>query len=242
MSTTASPGTPNPHEGDAAAGPNRGPRTGGSWWRRMLHPLRRMTLRTKLVFSVVALVAVLGVVVSLVSALFLRTYLVGQLDHQVEYAASRAFYAAMGAVNEPGGVTASDLVTRVLRTPGLSAGTVVAVVSDQGDVKYGYLSPRDPSASQQSVSGNANANIAAIAPSSRPVDVDLGGTLGQVRMEAVQLPSGTLVIGLPLADVNATTAQLLTIFLLVTAVAIAAAGGVGLLIVVLALRPLDRVA
>lgn len=242
MSTTASPGTPNPHEGDAAAGPSRGPRTGGTWWRRMLHPLRRMTLRTKLVFSVVALVAVLGVVVSLVSALFLRTYLVGQLDHQVEYAASRASFAALRSLSQPGGVTAKQLLGDVVSTPGLSAGTVVAVVSDQGDVNAVYLSPRDPTAPQQKTSGNANADIAGIAPGNQPVDVDLGGTLGQYRMDAVQLPTGTLVIGLPLADVNATTAQLLTIFLLVTAVAIAAAGGVGLLIVVLALRPLDRVA
>ena len=203
MSTTASPGTPNPHEGDAAAGPNRGPRTGGSWWRRMLHPLRRMTLRTKLVFSVVTLVAVLGVVVSLVSALFLRTYLVGQLDHQVEYAASRASFAALRSLSQPGGVTAKQLLGDVVSTPGLSAGTVVAVVSDQGDVNAVYLSPRDPTAPQQKTSGNANADIAGIVPGNQPVDVDLGGTLGQYRMDAVQLPTGPLVIGRPLADVDA---------------------------------------
>lgn len=208
----------------------------------MRQPLRRLTLRTKLVFAVVALVAVLGAVISLVSALFLRGYLVGQLDHQLEYAAQRGYFTALSSVNQDGGVSAKQLLADVVSTPGISAGTVVAVVSEQGDVNTVYLSPRVPRATQQSVSSDANANIAAIAPSGQPVDVDLGGTLGQYRMVAVQLPTGTLAIGLPLADVNGTTTQLLTIILLVTAVAIAAAGGVGLLTVVLALRPLDRVA
>jgi two-component system OmpR family sensor kinase len=208
----------------------------------MWHPLRRLTLRTRLVFAVVALVAVLGVVISLVSALFLRSYLVGQLDHQLEFAAQRAYFTALSSVNRDGGVTAKQLLADVVSTPGISAGTVLAVVSDQGDVNTVYLSPRVPQATQQSVSRDANDNIAAIAPSGQPVDVDLGGTLGQYRMVAVQLPTGTLAIGLPLADANATTTQLLTIILLVTAVAIAAAGGVGLLTVVLALRPLGRVA
>jgi two-component system OmpR family sensor kinase len=214
----------------------------GERWEAVRHPLRHTTLRTKLVFSVVALVALLGVVISLVSALFLRDYLVGQLDNQLEQAARRGYFVALQAVNQPGGVTANDLLADVVGAPGLSAGTVIAVVSDHGDVNSIYLSPRDPSATKQSVSKDANSNIAAIPASGAPTDVDLGGTLGEYRMVAVQLPSGTLVIGLPLATVQSTTAQLLTIILLVTAVAIAAAGGVGLLIVVLALRPLDRVA
>jgi two-component system OmpR family sensor kinase len=85
--------------------------------------------------------------------------------------------------------------------------------------------------------------LATVPQNGAPVDVDLGGTLGEYRMAALELPgSNELVIGLPLSEVQATTAQLLTIILAVTAVGIVVAGGVGLLIVVLSLRPLERMA
>lgn len=211
-------------------------------WHAWAHPLRRTTLRTRLVFAVVALVAVLGVVISLVSALFLQRYLVQRLDGQLSYAASRGEAVALSAIGTPGGVSATDLLRQVVSARGLSPGTYAALMTADGHTYSVYLSS-DPAATPHSASPDASSTIAAVPDDGTPTTVDLGGDLGQYRLVAVELPqSAELVIGLPLADVNATTAQLLTIILLVTAVAIAVAGGVGLLTVVLALRPLDRVA
>jgi two-component system OmpR family sensor kinase len=223
---------------DAGTPPAREP-----WWRRwFVAPWRRTTLRTKLVLAVVALVAVLGVIISLVSALFLRGYLVQKLDDQLEQTARRSYFVALQVINQPNGVTARDLLSDVVGAPGLSAGTVVAVVTNDGRTTSFYLS-RNPRATQQSASPDANTKIAGLPANSQPTVVDLGGTLGEYRMVSVQLPdSAALVVGLPLSDVNTTTAQLLTIILLVTAAGIAVAGGVGLLLVFLALRPLGRVA
>ncbi|NNC13928.1 HAMP domain-containing histidine kinase [Planctomonas sp. JC2975] len=205
-------------------------------------PWRRVTLRTKLVIAVVSLVAVLGVVISLVGALFFRDYQVNKLDEQLDQAARRGYFVALQAVNQPGGVSGKQLAGAAATAPGLSAGTVVAVVTNDGTTYSVYLS-RDPRATQQSASPDANARIAALPADGTYTDVDLGGTLGDYRMVSVQLPnSGALVVGLPLADVNAATTRLLTIILLVTVVGIAIAGGLGLLIVFVALRPLGRVA
>ncbi|MGA0568276.1 sensor histidine kinase [Rathayibacter sp. KR2-224] len=237
--TTAAPGTPHP---EPRQGTGRGRRTGRAWLRAALHPLRHTTLRTKLVLSVVALVAVLGVVISLVSALFLQRYLVERLDAQLGNAASRGELTALQAIGAPGGVAADDLLRQVLDSRGLSPGTVAALITSDGHTYSMYLSG-DQAATPQTASPDASTKIAAVPTNGTATSVDLGGTLGQYRLVAVALPqSAELVVGLPLADVNATTTQLLTIILLVTVVAIAAAGGVGLLIVVLALRPLGRVA
>jgi two-component system OmpR family sensor kinase len=211
-----------------------------------------MTLRAKLVLAVVALVAVLGVVISLVSALFLQRYLVGRLDDQLDFAASRGQAVAFEAIGAPGGVSAKALLSEVVNARGLSAGTYAALITSDGHLYSVYLST-DPSATLQSTSTDVSARMSALPTDGTATTINLGGTLGEYRVVAVKMPGTTsadssdptsaeLVIGLPLADVNATTGQLLTIILAVTVGGIAAAAGVGLLIVVLALRPLDRVA
>jgi two-component system OmpR family sensor kinase len=209
---------------------------------RRRHPLHRLTLRTRLVLSMVALVAVLGVVISLFSALFLQSYLVGRLDEQLTSAAQRGEAVAIQAIGTPGGISTNGLLSDVVRAPGLPPGTVVSLVTSTGGITTYYLS-RDPSATQQTASGDVNQRIAAVPSSGSATDVDLGGTLGQYRFVGVELPqSAELVVGLPLSEVTGTTAQLLTIILLVTLAVIVLAGGLGTIIVLLALRPLDRVA
>ncbi|MGN6127763.1 MAG: sensor histidine kinase [Humibacter sp.] len=203
---------------------------------------RRMTLRTRLVLAVVSLVAVLGVVISLLSALLLQGYLVQRLDEQLNYAVNRGEVVALHVATAPGGATAQVIVSEVVRASGLSPGTVAAFVAADGQTSIAYLG-RDQAATAQTFAPDASSKLAAVPQDGTPFTVDLGGTLGQYRMAALQLPdSNELVIGLPLADVQATTARLLTIILAVTAVGIVAAGGIGTLIVVLALRPLERMA
>ena len=210
--------------------------------RKGWHPFRRMTLRSKLVLAVVVLVAVLGLVISLISALFLQNYLVGRLDDQLGQASNRGERVALEAMSVPGGVTPNALLSAVVNASGTSAGTLAAIVTDTSTYSA-YLKPYDPGAPEQTPPTYVNDRIARVPPDATPVDVDLGGTLGNYRMVAVPLTSaGELVIGLPLSEVESTTAQLVTVILLVTLCALVAVAGVGSLIVILSLRPLDRVA
>ncbi|QDZ16967.1 HAMP domain-containing protein [Humibacter ginsenosidimutans] len=230
---------PRPAEPDAM---RRSPRRFRDRVRDLFTPLSRVTLRTRLVLSVVALVAVLGVVVGLVSALFLRSYLVGQLDRQLESVAQRGRLVAVQAIVQQGGITAQQLAGSVGRASGLPPATVVSVVTTSGEMVSFSLND-DPNATQHVFTDAENEKIATVPANGEPTDVGLGSALGDYRFVAVQLPgSAELLVGLPLSNVTATTTQLLTIILFVTLVVVVLAGALGTFIVVLALRPLARVA
>ncbi|WP_243064376.1 cell wall metabolism sensor histidine kinase WalK [Humibacter sp. RRB41] len=226
---------------DAGTDRTRTPRSETPSGRRHWWSWRHMTLRTRLVLAVVALVAVLGVIISLVSALFLQQYLVGQLDKQLNSAAERGYMVAVQTLGS-GSITTAQLAGAVGRASGLPPGTVVSVVTSAGQMQTFSLN-NDPNATQRTITDAENSKIAAVPVGGYPTDVDFGTALGQYRFVAVELPqSAELLVGLPLSTVTSTTAQLLTIILAVTLVGIVIAGGIGLLIVVLSLRPLERMA
>lgn len=206
---------------------------------RWRHPFRSWTLRSRLVLAVVALVAVLGVIIGLVSVLFLRGYLLGRLDDQLQGAAQRSGVAAADTYAHVGQLPS---ITELLQRSALSPGAFAAYIQDGVVTNPGYIPPGG-NAKAPTASGNWQEQLVALSLGGRADSVDLGGSLGDYRVQAVALPNRTeLVIGLPLSDVQQTTAQLALIIALVTIGALALAAGTGLLIVRLALRPLDRVA
>ena len=203
-----------------------------SWADRLRHPFRSWTLRTRLVAAVVALIAVLGVVIGLVSVLFLQSYLVGRLDTQL----NRALEIGVRAT-QPSGGGPSDAVGVLGQIPG----TLGARITDGNSINVVILG----GSQVQSVarpSDNFQEQMLALPADRRPVSADLGGSLGEYRLAAAELADGSeLVIGLPMTEVNSTTGQLIFVIFMVTLAGAIIAIGIGLLIVRLALRPLDRV-
>ena len=98
---------------------------------------------------------------------------------------------------------------------------VAAVVSDGKTVDAGYLTS---SGSRAALSDKAQAQLAAIAGSRKPVTLDLDG-LGRYRVVAAPSRRGgdIIVTGLSMSNVDATLIRMLVIFGIVTVIALAAA-------------------
>ncbi len=193
---------------------------------------RAWSLRRRLVVGIVALLALVSVIVGLVSAVVLRNVLVVRLDEQVR-SVNEAFLApGAGGGADGGGRPAPQDASRT--------GALV-LLADGGTVQIGAYLSEDLREVQLSV--EQVERLLEVPPAGRPTTVDLGGTLGEYRVESRVDSTGTrLVGGLPLAEVNATIRELLVIVGLVTVAALAIAAVVGAAVVRVALRPLGRVA
>ncbi|WP_253259614.1 sensor histidine kinase [Subtercola boreus] len=206
-----------------------------------------MTLRRRLILSVAALIAMLGLAIGLVSTLTLNGVLVSRLDAQLPGGGGSS-----GASAPPsGGYTLqlrnNDPSTFLERQPvgtvGLisSAGIVVtsgAVVSTGSDTTGGF-----DNTSIATLSAVQIAQLVAVPTSANPVTVDLGGSLGQYRVVSLVTTNGaSVVLGVSLASVQATIAQQALITVIITVVGLLLAVAIGGLIIRFALRPLQRVA
>lgn len=217
---------------------------GGRWPR--LRPFRSWTLRSRVVLAVVAMLAVLGAVIGTVSVLALQSYLMNRLDGQLTSALSRGQHAA-DRINA-GGPTVPE-AAGVVQTPGQATGTLGAVRSANGGLLFApvVLSDRPPGTSNnqplqpEAVPINGMA-LLTIPSDQRPHTVDLGSALGSYRVAAAELDNGdSVIIGLPLSDVNATVAQLTLVIVLVTLAGLIFAFLLASFIVRLAMKPLERV-
>lgn len=197
------------------------------------------TLRRRLVLGIVALLAAASLIVGVVSVLALRGFLMDRLDEQLAAATGRTQMAASGhdgdsaAPRPPGG----DFST--LRFGVQGPLTITAVVV--GDAaRAGIVTPEG----EISILGSEQAEALIDVPASgEPVTVDLGGEIGEYRVAAEEIAPGVMFItGLPLTDVTAPVNQLIAVIAVVALVVLGAAAAAGLMVVRLALRPLDRVA
>ncbi|GAA4194921.1 HAMP domain-containing sensor histidine kinase [Gryllotalpicola kribbensis] len=212
-------------------------RRAAGWLR---HPFRSWTLRRKLVAAVVALVAVLGVAIGSVSVTLLHNYLIDRVDVQLQYASERGITIAVQSYLHGQSVGADTIVTYT----GQPGGTFAALL--QGShVTSSYYQPTGSEGGAHKAVADADfvSKMLSLPKDGTPTSVDLGGNLGEYRVAAEDLPDGqNLVIGLPLAEAQATTEHLTLTMLFATIAASLFAAGIGLLIVRLSLRPLDRVA
>ncbi|HEY5223965.1 MAG TPA: ATP-binding protein [Microbacteriaceae bacterium] len=214
------------------------------WARWLRDPFRSWTLRRRLVLAVVALLAVLGLIIGLVSVLFLENYLIDRLDGQLSAAGHRSQAVAIEAIQRAN-PTADQLATVIIEATGQVPGTFVGVVVNNNVVATSYLgvSRAGANIAPQTISPGSKTALVALPIDGTPTSVDLGGTLGEYRMVSVSLTNNSeLVLGLPLGESQNTVARLGWIIGIVTSLALVVAVAVGLLIVRLALRPLDRVA
>jgi two-component system OmpR family sensor kinase len=197
----------------------------------------RRTLRFRLLASVMALVVGACLVLGVVTVFALRSFLIGQLDHQLE-AASDQHVATDGdhdgddkaAVGDGDGDNGfGDARGQAIGTLGIRLvnGRLTAI----GIV--GRTSSPRPSA--------ADLVTFRTLPIGHPHSRDLG-PLGDYRMLALAGPDGDRVItALPLHPVNETLGKLFLVEIVVFAVVVAATAAGGLGLVRLSLRPLGRV-
>ncbi|WP_426519332.1 sensor histidine kinase [Diaminobutyricibacter sp. McL0618] len=232
-----------------AASAARVPRTppGRRKWGRLprIRPFRSWTLRSRVVLVVVAMLAVLGAVIGAVSVFALQTYLLNRLDTQLTSAVVRGQHAADQIYGSS--PTGPD-VTRIVNTPGQPVGTFGVVRS--GDLLiYPVILAKRPSeaAPNQPVGPQIvpvpTSELLSLPADGQPRTVNLGSELGDYRVAAAQLINGdSVIIGLPLDELNATVSQLTLVIALVTLAGIIFAFLIASFVVRLAMRPLARVA
>jgi two-component system OmpR family sensor kinase len=195
----------------------------------------RRTLRFRLLASVMALVVGAGLVLGIVTVFALRSFLIGQLDHQLEAASGRHVATDAGRDSDNTG------------TPGDSDGGF----GDARGQAIGTLGIRLVSGRLTSIGivGQSTAPVPSAAdvatfralPIGHPASRDLGA-MGDYRLMALVGPDGDRVVtALPLHPVNDTLASLFVVEIVVFAVVVAATAAGGLGLVRLSLRPLERV-
>ncbi|WP_328765212.1 MULTISPECIES: sensor histidine kinase [unclassified Streptomyces] len=203
---------------------------------------RPWSLRARLVVSAVALIAVVGAAIGVVTTLSLRQYLVEKVDQQLRIAVD------MATPRNPSPAKAGRDGLWFVSAPGTPLGAV-GIRSEPGGTTEGArlaaiggpgLETRQPLTPAQS---RPLEKVAAKAAADRgrpaPVDVDLPG-LGSYRVQAS--PEGNLALAYPLAEVDSTVQTLIAVEVFVTLAGLIAASLAGQALVAVALRPLRRVA
>ncbi|WP_328926493.1 HAMP domain-containing histidine kinase [Streptomyces sp. NBC_00190] len=205
---------------------------------RPKRPGRPWSLRTRLVVSAVALIAVVGAAIGTVTTLALRLYLVNNLDDQLRI--------SVGMASSPPGVQKAIREGRSVLGPGTPLGAVGFRIDSDGKVLGAYRSVRDedPERRSQPLTEAQTAVLAKAARTaeqgrSAPVNLSLPG-LGSYRV--LPAPDGSLVLGFPLHEVDSTVNTLVAVEVCVTLAGLIAASLAGQALVGVALRPLRRVA
>jgi len=200
---------------------------------------RRLTLRRRLVFGIVALLALVTVLIGVFSVFALQGFLVGRLDAQLTAATGRSQEAFEGRPNDDFG--GRPPAGEVLALPGQGAGTLAGLVASNQLTTAAVL---DQSGVPISLDATQLASLSTVQPGAAPVTVDLGGTLGQYRviMQKTSASDVSLLIGLPLSEVQAIVLRLTLLIAVIGILGVAAAAIAGAVVVRLALRPLERVA
>lgn len=195
------------------------------------------SLERRLVLGILTLLSVASIIVGVVSAVALNGFLIERLDAQLTSATTRSQGEIGG---RPEGRGRPNIPDGGAFLPGQGSGTVGAVVQSDGTVVRGIFI--DDDGDIDVLSPEQAMLISTIDPGSAPVTVRLGGELGEYRMIAAALTGGgSVVVGLPLAEVRDTIFRLVGIIALVTIIALVVVAAVGPLVVRLALRPLGRV-
>ena len=197
---------------------------------------RPWTLRRQLIAAISLLLVVLSVIIGLVSVLALRGYLIDRLDAQIAEATSR-FQAVVDRPDGPYGGEHPDSPAPALPLSGLPPGTIGAFIGD-GPIRGAILGAE---LGTTVLSAEQAAALRSVPTDGTAVTVDLG-ELGEYRVAARPAETGeSLLVGLPLADVESTVLQLVTVIAVVAAAGLLVVLVVGTAIVRFALRPLDRV-
>ncbi len=195
------------------------------------------TLRRRLVLTVVALLALVSLIIGLVSVAILRASLLEGLDDQLRSAADRSRSALDGRGGPGFDEPSRPTVESILNGPAQGPGTL-ALVFDGRTITAGYI---DEAGRIRVLTEDEVRRLAEHANEDAPVSINLG-SIGTYRVVTASTGTGTTyLIGLPLAGVQQTVAQLAMTIALVSAAGLLVVALMAAWIVRLALRPLQRV-
>ncbi|WP_224058605.1 sensor histidine kinase [Streptomyces kanamyceticus] len=208
--------------------------------RRLVGARRRgpRTLRTRLVLSAVALIAVVCAVIGTVTTIALKSHLYEQLDSALGGIAKRA----AGPAGPDGRRDPLEFVSRGPQ----ELGTIGAEVHE-GSVGRALVSTEPDSGSGSPLPDATELDddqVAALATVPRdgdPHNVDIPG-LGEYRVTYTPGLTGDFLVGVPTTKVQNTLNTLIVVEVSVTAAGLVAASLAGAAMVGVALRPLRRIA
>ncbi|WP_406507609.1 sensor histidine kinase [Streptomyces sp. NBC_00212] len=200
---------------------------------------RPWSLRTRLVVSAVALLAVVGAVIGTVTVLAMGANLQRQLDDQLRAGLPMRGlgHGGLGPVKADG-----DRLDFIVSKPGQPLHTVGAGAPPGGTPLSGLRSTqpeREGESRTQPMSDEQTAALATVPKDGHVHAVTIPG-LGDYR--AMWDQDHTFVLGFPTDRLDATVNTLVLVVICVTAAGLVAAGIAGAAIVGVALRPLRRVA
>lgn len=205
------------------------------------------SLRTRLVVSAVALIAVVCAVIGTVTTIALRSHLYEQLDGSLGAVAMRASGPQpKPGEGLPGGITADsgDPLRFVSKGP-QELGTIGAVVEGDGSVGEALVSDEPDSGTVEPrtdrLDAAQSAALGSVPRDAHPHNVDVPG-LGEYRVQYASGPNGNFLVGIPTTKVQNTLNTLVIVEVSVTAAGLVAASLAGAAMVGVALRPLRRVA
>lgn len=190
-----------------------------------LHPMGRGTLSRTLVLRTTALVAVIAIFLSGLTALAMHRILEGQFDAQLISVAKRDFGP------DP------DNDRRIPRLPG-GPGQTQGLLYFTSDGTYAYI---QQDLSSVELTDTAISQLAALTPSSEPQNIQLD-TAGSYRVYVTSSGGVTQVVGLPTAQLVASMTSLVGAAALLTALSILIAFLAARQVVERSLAPLARLA
>ncbi|MET4781106.1 ATP-binding protein [Glaciihabitans sp. UYNi722] len=197
------------------------------------------SLRRRLVLAVVGLLAAVSIVIGAVSVLALQGILMQGLDRQLTQATGRS-EGGFGQIAPGQLLTREEIlnqrVQQIVSRQG--PGTVIAIVSAD---TVATAAVKSQNGTLQALSVAQSGPLLA-ASTGVSTTVSLPDGLGDYRVTATQLSSGIqIVTGLPLGDVQAVLLRLAAVIAGITIIGLVIAAFVGIYIVRVALRPLQRV-
>ncbi|MFF1511650.1 sensor histidine kinase [Streptomyces sp. NPDC058326] len=209
---------------------------------------RPWSLRTRLVVSAVALIAVVAAVIGTVTTIAFRSYLYDRADEQVRTVSDRAAGPPVatglgpddpGRGQDPLGFVEGPVPTGTLGAVLVDGRLTSAGYSAEAETENGGLYGRNV---RTELDAAQRAALAAVPRDGEPHTVDLPGRLGSYRVEYAEGSRGTFLTGIPLTEVEDALSTLVVVELSVTGAGLVAASLAGTVLVGVALRPLRRVA
>jgi two-component system OmpR family sensor kinase len=245
---SSSPPTDVPSRTDVSESPKARWRDPAGW-----------SLRARLVATMIALLAVLGLVVGTTAELFLHRTLYDQVDSKLNDAAGRTLrefgYQPGGAPGNPNNQVNGIACRAAARSnppsgnpgggpaSGQPENTLMVCLSGSG-IKGGILRERQTTWNREydTLPSGVTATLQALPTDRSHRTADLG-ELGDYRLTARAMSDGSVVLtGLPLKDAQAILLQVAGLVAGVTLFALLVAGFAGAVIVRRTLKPLSRVA
>ncbi|MFJ8939576.1 sensor histidine kinase [Streptomyces sp. NPDC102365] len=207
------------------------------------------TLRTRLVVSAVALIAVVCAVIGTVTTIALRSHLYEQLDETLRDATMRAagpLRIEGGGPDLGGKGKLQKSLAEFVKQGPQPSGTVAAEVTDGSitEARVGKKSKSDdgiPDLNAESLTTAQTSALASVPQDGRPHTVTLPG-LGEYHVQFQTGDNGSFYVGVPTEGVTNTLNTLILVEVSVTVAGLIAASFAGATIVTVALRPLRKVA